>query len=199
VDVVAPEALTRFKESAHNFTSPKNRRDFSTGAIEMKRALPCLAAFLLLGALTLRASEDQHRLLGTWSFQREVDTKSDGSPAPAGVAAPDCDGLLTYTADGFMSVVIMPKGRTWSTDTATIGELRNTVGNGTAYAGRYELDEATHTITHIPSVSLEPSYQNQRLVRTYSLQGNTLQLSGTFDYQGTTIRFAITWVRTTKP
>ncbi len=72
---------------------------------------------------------------GVWRLLREVDTKADGSPAPV-AALSDCEGLLIYTADGFMSVNIMPKGRTWSTDTATIDELRETVGNGTAYAGR---------------------------------------------------------------
>lgn len=56
----------------------------------MKKALPCLAAFLLLAALPVRAAEDQQRLVGTWSFQGEVDTKSDGSPAPAG-AKPEAE------------------------------------------------------------------------------------------------------------
>jgi hypothetical protein len=149
---------------------------------------------MLLGTAPLLGGGDRHRLVGAWRFQSEVDTKADGSPAPPGAAAGDCEGLLIYTADGFMSVTIMPKARRWSTDTATIAELRDTVSNGTAYAGRYELNEATHTVTHIPDVTMEPGYEHKRLVRTYSFQGRSLQLSGTFEYQGETIHFTLTWV-----
>jgi hypothetical protein len=105
--------------------------------------------------------------------------------------AGDYEGLLTYTGDGYVSVVIMPKGRHWETDTATIAELRDTLGNGTAYAGRYEVDEAQHTVTHIPAVTLEPAYEHKRLVR-HALSGDSLKLSGTFDHQGETIHFELT-------
>jgi ketosteroid isomerase-like protein len=146
----------------------------------------------VLGAAAPLAADGQHRLVGARRFLREVDTKADGSPAPV-AALSDCDGLLIYTADGFVSVNIMPKGRTWSTDTATLDEFRETVGNGTAYAGRYEVDTSAHTVTHITAVSLEPDYQNKRLVRGYSFEGESLQLSGTFNYKGETIRFVLTW------
>jgi lipocalin-like protein len=160
----------------------------------MRRAILVLASILVLNAATLSAADDRARLVGVWRYVREVDTRPDGSPAPA-TALSDTQGLLIYTADGFMSVTLMPKGRKWSTDTATIAELRETVGNGTAYAGRYEVDTTAHTVTHIPSVNLEPDYQDKRLVRNYSFDGSLLQLSGTFPYQGETIRFVITWVR----
>ncbi len=156
-------------------------------------------ALLWLGSLPLEAATDRDRLVGTWLFEKEVDRRADGSPAPAGTSAPAYDGFLTYTADGYVSAVIMPKGRTWDTDRATLEELRDTVSNGTAYAGRYEVDEAKHTVTHIPSVSLESYYEGKRLVRTYELSGDKLRISGTFDYQGETIRFEITWARPTKP
>lgn len=151
-------------------------------------------AVLLLGTLPLQAA-DRDRLVGIWLFEKEVDLRADGSSAPAGASAPAYDGILTYTADGYVSAVIMPKGRTWDADKATIEEFRDTVSNGTAYAGRYELDESKHTVTHIPRVSLEPYYEGKRLVRNYALDGDTLKVSGTFEYQGEAIRFEIRWRR----
>ena len=156
-------------------------------------------SFALLVSLILVASisraNDKSRLVGTWVFQREVDTLADGSSAPAGAQAPDYNGLLTYTDDGFVSVVIMPRGRKWASDAASLAELRDTVSSGTAYAGRYELDERHHVVTHIPAVSVEPGYEDKKLARSYSFVGDTLQLSGTFDYHGQVIHFRLTWAR----
>jgi hypothetical protein len=163
----------------------------------MTKAIIALTSLFALNATPLLAAGDATRLVGVWRYLREVDTRPDGSPAPT-AASSDTQGLLIYTADGFMSVTLMPKGRKWSTDTATIAELRETVGNGTAYAGRYEVDRTAHTVTHTSSVNLEPDYQDKRLVRSYSFDGSSLQLSGTFPHQGETIRFVITWVRVTE-
>ena len=140
------------------------------------------------------SANDRKALVGTWRYAGEVDTRGDGSPAPTS-ALSDTQGLLIYTADGFVSVVLMPRARKWHTETATIGELRETVANGNAYAGRYELDPYTHTITHVTSVSMEPAFQGKRLARKYSLEGNTLKLTGTFPYERETIYFTITWIR----
>jgi len=145
--------------------------------------------------LALPASAgDREVLVGTWRYAGEVDTLGDGSAGPTS-ALSDTQGLLVYTRDGFVSVVLMPKNRNWRAETATIGELRETVVNGNAYAGRYELDPDTHTITHVTSVSMEPAYQQKRLDRKYSLEGNTLILRGTFPYEGQTVHFTITWIR----
>lgn len=160
----------------------------------MNRTILVFALGLTLGMAGLLAADDCQRLAGVWRFQAEVDTKADGSPA-FGDSPADYDGLLIYTADCFMSVNIMPKGRKWSPGSATLAELRNTASDGTAYAGRYEVDPSAHTITHITSVSLDPEYQGKRLVRTYSLEGKTLKLSGSFPFEGETIHFVITWVR----
>ena len=42
---------------------------------------------------------------------------------------------------------------------------------------------------------MEPVYQQKRLVRSYALSGNTLKISGTFEYKGEIIHFEVTWVR----
>ena len=160
-----------------------------------RQTLGRLAATLSLVAGTgCFAAGDETSIVAVWQYASEVDTHADGSRAPA-AALSDTQGLLIYTADGFMSVVTMPKSRRWSTDGATPAQLRETVENGTAYAGRYELDPVHHTITHVISVSMEPQYERMRLVRGYELTGEVLVLTGTFPYDGETIHFAIRWTR----
>jgi hypothetical protein len=140
-------------------------------------------------------ADDQKRIVGVWRFVNEVDTKADGTPAPPAAASPDSQGLLIYTADGFMAVNIMPKGRTWSADSATIEELRDTVDGGAAYSGRYTIDNATHTVTHTTAVCMNPAYQGKSLMRSYAFKNGDLELSGTFPWKSDTIHFAITWRR----
>jgi hypothetical protein len=156
-----------------------------------------LLPFAFAFSVSSAAAGDREALVGVWRYAGEVDTKEDGSPAPA-TSISDTQGLLIYTADGFMSIVHMPKNRTWLTETASIAELRETLANGNAYAGRYEVDPATHTVTHITSVTMEPAFQGKRLARHYVLQADTLKLSGTFPYEGDTIHFTITGIRVEK-
>ena len=156
-----------------------------------------VALVLTLSSLSVMA-DDRQALVGVWRYASEVDTRVDGSPAPAS-AWSDSQGLLIYTSDGFVSVVVMPRKRAWLWESASIAELRESVTNGTAYAGRYELDPSAHTISHITSVSMEPAYEDKRLVRSYALDGNTLKLSGSFPYGGEKILFAITWTRVSEP
>ena len=160
----------------------------------MKTMILFVLAALALATPSVATEDDKSRMVGVWRYAGEVDTRGDGSPAPTS-ALSHTEGLLIYTADGFMSVNIMPTGRHWSTDSATIGELRETVGNGTAYSGRYEVDTSTHTVTHITAVSVEPDFAGKRLVRSYALKSDKLMLSGTFPYRGEIIHFSITWIR----
>src|SRR5262245_27113071 len=99
---------------------------------------PALLCFLAL----LAAPAFAHELEGVWIFEKEVDARADGSPAPVPVVA--YDGVLIYTADGHVSANIMPRGRAWTLDSATRADLMGSVGEGaaTAYAGRYEIDAA---------------------------------------------------------
>lgn len=150
---------------------------------------------LVLTLSSLSAFADDHQaIVGVWRYVSEVDTKADGSPAPAEVLS-ETQGLLVYTSDGFVSVVLMPTKRAWLPEAASMAELRETVTNGTAYAGRYELDPSAHTVTHITSVSMEPAIEGKRLTRSYALDGDTLKLTGTFPYNGENIHFAIMWAR----
>lgn len=155
-----------------------------------------LCAWLLMGiACTAAATVRADSLAGVWRFQKEINTTLSGEKVDIPGAA--YEGILIYTADGHVSANIMPKGRTWRVDSATSNELRQTVGEGssTGYAGRYEVDSATGTVTHIPSVSLDPADQGRRLVRRYVLDGDTLKLSGKWTYEGRELVFTVIWTR----
>jgi hypothetical protein len=160
----------------------------------VKRIGALIIAIVALAAGRALA-DDQQQIVGVWRFVSEVDTKADGTPAPPAATSPDSQGLLIYTADGFMAVNIMPKHRTWSVDSATIEELRDTVYDGSAYSGRYTIDKAAHTVTHMTAVCMNPDYQGKSLTRSYAFKNGELELSGTFPWKGDTIHFAITWRR----
>ena len=111
--------------------------------------LGTLALFLALtGVAQTRSAEkqgdkkaaspgsDRERLIGAWRLA--AISGPDGSPVTTGVPA----GILIYTRDGHMSVQLMyPK---------SAGAVSNEyVQNGyEASFGSYDLNEATHTLTH---------------------------------------------------
>lgn len=135
------------------------------------------------------------RLEGVWRFQKEVDAKLNGEIVV--IPGPSYEGLLAYTSDGFVSTIVMPKGRAWDAATATVEQLRESVaeGSSTADAGRYEIDPVTHTVTHTIVVSVDPADEGSRLIRHYAFDGDNLLLSGDWTYRGEALRFTVFWVR----
>jgi hypothetical protein len=133
-------------------------------------------------------------LVGVWRFQSEVDTRADGSAVRIG-PADGWEGYIVYTSDGFVSVNIMPKGRKWKLKTATLAELRKTIKDGSAYAGRYEADAAGGTVTYLLRTSLDPHDEGRRLIRRFTIEGEVLALSGTSTSGDETVAFTIHWVR----
>jgi len=156
----------------------------------MTKSLLRIAALLLLAGCAGAAD-----LAGSWIFEKEVNTRADGSEVK--LEASQYDGLLIYTADGHVSANIMPRGREWRAESATREQLHASIGEGaaTAYAGRYEVDAAKGTVTHVPSVSLDPADTGKRLTRNFKLDGNRLLLSGKWRYQGEELTFTVYWVR----
>jgi hypothetical protein len=134
-------------------------------------------------------------LVGVWKFEKEVNTRADGSVVS--MPGSGYDGLLIYTADGHVSATIMPKDRRWSLESATFGDFMGSVGEGaaTAYAGTYQVDEKAHTVTHLPSVSVDPGDIGKTLIRRFELRGDQLLLSGQWTYQGEQLTFTVYWRR----
>ena len=142
-------------------------------------------------------AEPAARLEGVWQFEKEIDTRSDGTLVE--IPGEDFGGLLIYRSDGYMSVNLMAKGRRWSTDSASIEQLRTTIAEGTGYAGRYEVDEKTATVTHIASVNLEPGAEGKRLIRHYAFEGDRLVLTGEWQRDGEPMVFRVYWKRAPAP
>lgn len=128
------------------------------------------------------------KLLGTWllkSFEavkitNELATASS-SPSvihPAGVSV---EGTLSYTADGYVSVIIVPSNRRKFLDanpmSATPQDLASGVKGVIAYSGYFVLHD--NTVTHYIKHSLFPNWQEEQQQRYVNLEDddNTLVLS----------------------
>jgi hypothetical protein len=104
-----------------------------------------LAALVAFSGLTQAQSAGKHaavhdsgRLIGAWHLVRIEAPGPDGRPADI----PQPKGMLIYTRDGHMSVQLMyPRSAN--------AQSNEYVQDGyEASFGSYEIDEATHTLTH---------------------------------------------------
>lgn len=118
------------------------------------------------------------RLVGVWALVSYID-EQEGRP-DAYPFGPSPQGFLIYTTDGFVSAQLMRPARPnfsssdWHNGTPE--EYRASGSGYIAYCGRYEIDEAKATVTHIPSVSLLPNLIQGRQCRTIDLRGERLVL-----------------------
>jgi len=102
-----------------------------------------LALFLVIAGVALAQSAkkpigDRERLIGAWHLVKIESPGADGQQNPT----PQPAGILIYTRDGHMSVQLMyPKSAN--------AQSNEYVQDGyEASFGSYDLDEATHTLTH---------------------------------------------------
>jgi hypothetical protein len=153
-----------------------------------------LLVVLVTGVSGVASSQRRDTLQGVWRFVEEIDHRSDGSLVTTGPAA-GYDGLLIFTANGYMSSTIMPRGRTWRRDSVTPAELRATFEGASAHAGRYEADFAKHTVRMENMMSLDPADEGHWDVVRYRVQRDTLELSGPWTYNGEKLTFTIRLAR----
>jgi Lipocalin-like domain len=86
---------------------------------------------------------DRERLIGAWHLEQINVPGPDGKP----MAIPQPTGMLIYTSDGHMSVQLMyPKSANAQSNEDVSNEY---VKDGyEASFGSYDIEEATHTLTH---------------------------------------------------
>jgi hypothetical protein len=152
---------------------------------------------LLVATLTVadaHGSDATRQIEGVWRFQDEVDRRADGAAFTAGPAL-GYEGILIFTADGYMSSTLMPKGRTWTVDKASPADCRDTLARGSAHAGRYVVDPKAHTIKIESSVSLDPSEEGTWYLNRYALENDTLSISGSWTYNGEKLSFTVRLAR----
>jgi lipocalin-like protein len=152
---------------------------------------------ILICFLFVEISIAEENVVGVWRFVKEIDYKLDGSKID--IVPPDgYVGQIIYTADGFMSAQIFPTGRTWKPATATIKDLKSTLDLSTSYFGRYEIDPVKKQVTHKVTGNLDPTAETTNYVREFKFSGDTLILTGPWEYNGEKLKFEITWQRLRK-
>ena len=103
---------------------------------------------------------DKERLIGAWHLEHIGPAGSDGTPSNN----PYPKGMLIYTRDGHMSVQLMYP--------TSAGSLSNQyVEDGyEASFGSYDVDEATHTLTHhVHGSNTRDRLVGKDLLRVYTL------------------------------
>lgn len=98
---------------------------------------------------------DQERFIGAWRLVSLQSPGADGKVA----SVPGLKGTLIYTRDGHMSVQVMYPDSTLTNDYVLHGYE--------ASFGSYEVDEATHTVTHHVQGSITRALVGKTLLRVY--------------------------------
>jgi hypothetical protein len=120
------------------------------------------------------------KLIGAWKLVSFVEQPLNGS-APNYPMGETPLGIIMYTPDGYMSAQLMRPnpGHFASPDwfKATPEEYTRAASNYFAYAGPFEVDEESKTVTHFVLVSLFPNWIGQKQQRIARIEGDALHLS----------------------
>jgi hypothetical protein len=118
-------------------------------------------------------------LVGVWTLRRYSDL-TDSLP-PQYPFGNDPEGLLIYTPDGFVSAVLMARGRPnlgGNGFTDGTADQYMSAGKGfIGYIGRYEVDEERSIVTHRPVVAFAPNMLGSIQQRFVELEGDVLVLT----------------------
>ena len=140
----------------------------------MKKRLSLCLVFLLVGMATqtLSGSQDRGgtegvrgRFVGAWRLASLEEPGADGK-----IHRADCTGLLVYTRDGHMSVMMYrnpPAG-------TKAAPAQYAQGGYEASFGTYKIDESTHTFTFHVEGALVRTLIGKDLPRAFELSGNKL-------------------------
>jgi hypothetical protein len=122
----------------------------------------------------------QERIIGAWRLRRYVEYPCNGSPPREPMTARP-EGLILYTADGFMSAQLCAPGRRpfasgdWFV--ASCDEFRAEATSYIAYSGPWQMGPDQNTIIHGMDVSLFPNWCGQRQARRVRIDGDQLFLA----------------------
>ena len=135
-------------------------------------------------------------LLGAWSLVTWDIQYDDKRPVTYPYGA-DAQGLLIYSADGFMSVVISsarrPRLSTESVRKAPVEQKIDAFETYFSYAGRWELH--ADSVVHRLLFALNPNFIGTDQVRQLDLAGGRLTLSTTDEVKGVGRLHRLVWRR----
>ena len=127
---------------------------------------------------TDNVSEARKRFVGVWTLERFTE-RSDGTEEFTPLGEKPL-GLLIYTTDGFVSAQLMrAKRESFKTDPWEAGDTVDGVDltkDYIAYCGRYEVDEESSEVIHLPLVALLPNLIHQEQHRSFTFEAETLTL-----------------------
>ena len=112
-------------------------------------------------------------------------------------------GMLMYDADGYMSVLIMRRGRSKFASGDILGgtpeEIKEAFEKFEAYCGTYEVDEEQSIITHHIEGARFPNFERMEQVRFFEFFANRLIIkSKPIPSLGTEWVVNLMWERPTK-
>jgi hypothetical protein len=130
------------------------------------------------------------QLIGVWSLvslTEEREGREDTFPL-----GEKPEGFLIYTADGFISAQLMRPGRS---------DGQEAESDYLAYCGSYDVDEEGGTVTHVPIVSLIPSWIRERQIRRIAISGEnlTLQTPAVSGEDGSCFHYRLEWQKASPP
>jgi hypothetical protein len=120
----------------------------------------------------------RERFVGVWtleSFTERSDSNEISSPL-----GEEPLGFLIYTADGFVSAQLMrAKRELFKADPWEAGASSDALDltkDYIAYCGRYEIDEKSSEVIHLPLVAFLPNLIQQEQHRRFTFDEDTLTL-----------------------
>jgi hypothetical protein len=141
-------------------------------------------------------------LIGVWTL-RKYSEVTEGLP-PHDPFGSDPEGLLIYTPDGFVSALLMARGRpnlsgSGFTD-GTPDEYTSAGKSFLGYSGKYEVDEAGSVVTHYPVVAFAPNMVGNPQQRLVELEGDVLVLTAEHAQSADlpAIKSRLEWARMTR-
>jgi Lipocalin-like domain len=162
------------------------------------RTSSILALTLLLASLGAWA-EDPNTIVGSWKLVSVAATSADGKSL-ASPMGEHPTGLLLYSADGRMSLIITHQGRPKLSgdrlDSPT-EERANAFSTMVAYAGSYRM-EGNKLIHHVEAASSQ-NWVGTELPRIVTFDGNRVKLEAPLlERHGVVQRFEQVWERITQ-
>jgi Lipocalin-like domain len=137
----------------------------------------CLA--VLAGAVGSTAATMPAGLPGTWQVVSRADRDASGKVVPEPSLGSDPAGYLIYDNAGHVAAQLSARARSaLSCEMSSSPDKNNPahIGGFEAYFGRYEVDPAAGTVTHIIDGALLPGDVGRRVTRRFHLEGDTLTI-----------------------
>ena len=144
----------------------------------MPRIWSALILFLA-GLAPAAVAQTARELVGTWELVSRIQRDSSGRVIPDSSLGAAPIGILVYDATGHVAVQLMKRQRRAASCAVTAKADRNNlaqIGGYDAYFGHYEVNPATHTVTHHLEAAIGPGDVGRALTREFHLQGDTLSL-----------------------